>query len=368
MEGGLVCCLCDSDWKMGGGAALGSTNSWSDTVHACGPSGGLCSKDGVSGPAEDLRPVSEVEAGVNFRPAGWVWGQVAGSLPGRQPGTGTRTSKGSVVTPSLHPEVPDSLFVSPGPGKRIRQLMGWTKVCGTTQSGIWVLKGNARTCMFPANLDHLRVGWRKQGSYKTAWVTPGHDCLCSYQYGHGAAVRPQTEKAIWDGVISLWGRVAPFLSPWCDKRELPTGVNLNHYDGSRSCVRWHSDNESLFGPRDTPKLIVSLSLGNPVEFKVRRVSDSVTSSITLNHGDVLVMDGSAQSEYLHCTMPGLQGPRVNLTYRWVAQHTASCPLAGAVGCLLPSCVQGLAEPGSRFWENAEIIGLFPGNWPFFCSS
>ena len=137
------------------------------------------------------------------------------------------------------------------------------------------------------------------------------------------------------------------------KKELPTGVNLNHYDGSRSWVHWHSDNESLFGPRDSPKLIVSLSSGNPVEFKVRRVSDSVTSSITLDHGDVLVMDGSAQLEHLHCTMPGLQGPRVNLTYRWVAQHTASCPLAGVVGCLLPSCVQGSAEPGSRLWEKGE---------------
>ena len=90
-----------------------------------------------------------------------------------------------------------------------------------------------------------------------------------------------------------------------------------------------------------------------MEFKVRGVSDSVTSSIPLDHGDVLVMDGSAQSEYLHCTMPGLQGPRVNLTYRWVAQHTASCPLAGVVGCLLPSCVQGSAEPGSRLWEKGE---------------
>ena len=333
-------------------------NSWSDTGRSQGPTGRRRTKGGVSSPAEDLRPVSEVEAGVNFRPAGWVRGQVAGSLPGRQPGTGTRSNKGSVVTPSLHPEIPVSLPVSPGPGERIRQLKGWSKVCGTAQSGIWVLKGNARTCMFPANLDHLRVEWKKQGSYKTAWVTPGHDCLCSYKYGHGAAVRPQTNKAIWDGVIGLWGRVAPFLSPWCGKKELPTGVNLNHYDGSRSCVRWHSDNESLFGPRDSPKLIVSLSLGNPVEFKVRRVSDRVTSSITLDHGDVLVMDGSAQSEYLHCTMPGLQGPRVNLTYRWVAQHTASCPLAGVVGCLLPSCVQGLAEPGSRFWENGE------NNWSF----
>ena len=239
-------------------------NSWSDTGRVKGPTGRRCTKGGVSGPAEDLHHVPEVEAGINFRPAGWVRGQVAGSLPGRQPGTGTRRVREGAVTPSLHPEVPDSLFVSPGRGLDIRQSMGWTKVCGTTQSGIWVLKGNARTCMFPANLDHLRVGWMKQGSYKTAWVTPGHDCLCPYKYGHGAAVRPQTNKAIWDGVISLWGRVAPFLSPWCGKKELPTGVNLNHYDGSRSCVRWHSDNESLFGPRDSPKLIVSLSLGNPV--------------------------------------------------------------------------------------------------------
>ena len=193
-------------------------NSWTE-----GPTGTRRVKGGVSSPVEDLRPVTEVEAGVNFRPAGWVRGQVAGSLPGKQPGAGSRQNKGSVVTPSLHPEVPDSLSVSPGPGERIRQLMGWTKVCGTAQSGIWVLKGNASTCMFPANLDHLRVGWRKQGSYKTAWVTPGHDCLCAYKCGHGAAVRPQTNNAIWDGVISLWGRVAPFLSPWCGKKELPTG-------------------------------------------------------------------------------------------------------------------------------------------------
>ena len=89
--------------------------------------------------------------------------------------------------------------------------MGWTKVCET--AGIWVLKGNAEASMFPDNLDHLRVGWRTRETYETAWVTPEHDCLCSYQYGHGAAVRPQTNDAIWDGVIGLWGRVAPLLSP-----------------------------------------------------------------------------------------------------------------------------------------------------------
>ena len=67
----------------------------------------------------------------------------------------------------------------------------------------------------------------------------------------------------------------------------------------------------------------------------------------MDNGDLLVMDGLTQSEYVHCTVSGLQGHRVNLTFRWVAQHMASCPLAGAVGCVLPSCVQGLAEPGPR---------------------
>ena len=55
-----------------------------------GPTWRRGSKGGVSSPAEDLRPVSEVEAGVSFRPAGGVRRQVAGSLPRRQPGAGTR--------------------------------------------------------------------------------------------------------------------------------------------------------------------------------------------------------------------------------------------------------------------------------------
>ena len=225
--------------------------------------------------------------------------------------------------------------------------MGWTKMCGIARSGIWVLKVNARARMLPENLDHLRVRWISRGSYETAWVTPGHDCLCSYQYGHGAAVRQRTNNAIWDGVVGLWGSVAPFLSPWCGKKDVPTWLNLNQYAGSGSLIRWHSDNEPLFGPQNAPKLIVSMSLGNSVEFKVRRGRGSVPSLITLDHGDLLIMDGLTQLEYVHCTASGLQGPRVNLTFRWIAQHIASCPLSGVMGCVLPSCVQGLAELGPR---------------------
>ena len=66
----VASCLCR------GPPATAWGNSWSDTGRVTGPTGRRCTKGGVSGPAEDLRPVSEVEAGVNFRPAGGVRGQV----------------------------------------------------------------------------------------------------------------------------------------------------------------------------------------------------------------------------------------------------------------------------------------------------
>ena len=155
------------------------------------------------------------------------------------------------------------------------------------------------------------------------------------------------------GFIGLWGRVAPLLSPRCGKKDVPTGVNLNQYAGPGSLIRWHSDNEPLFGPLYSPELIISLSSGNSVEFKVRRRPlGEVPSSIRLDHGDILVMDGLAH-RCCHCTASGLQGPRVNLTFRWVAQHIASCPRAGVVGCVLPTCAQGLVEPSSRWLGEGE---------------
>ena len=237
---------------MGGGAAPGSTNSWSDTVHACGPSGGLCSKGGVSGPAEDLRPVSEVEAGVNFRPAGGVRGQGCRFTSREATRHRNQASQGGC----------GHTFPPPG-GSWYPIRVTWTRIghqaINGLDEGVWyrhdrgfgVLKGNARARMLPENLDHVRVRWISRGTYETAWVTPGHDCLCSYKYGHGAAVRPQTN----DGHLA-WGYwfvgqgSRPSCHPWCGRRELPTGVNLNRYSGPSSCIRWHSDNEPLFGPTE----------------------------------------------------------------------------------------------------------------------
>ena len=257
----VCCCWCTCAWHTHERCSE-FRRFWWLVVHAkdvCseGPTGRRRVKGGVSGPAEDLRPVSEVVAGVNFRRADRLRGQVVQS-PERRPGPGSRRSCGSAGTPSVHPEVSDTQFVSPGHGLGIRQSMGWKRVCGTAESRIWVLKGDARARMPLANLEHLRVERRKRGSYETAWVTPGHDCLCSNSYGHGAAVRPQTNDAIWDGVTGWRSSVAPLLSPWCTRGNVPTGVKLNRYAGSRSRIPWHSDNEPLFGRQNSP--VSSLSV------------------------------------------------------------------------------------------------------------
>ena len=111
--------------------------------------------------------------GVNFWPAGQARGQVIVHSLGRRPGPGTRWSRSGAVTPSVHPEVPDVQFVSPGRGLCIRQSTGWRKVCGTAASG--VLKGDPGGRRLPANHDHPSVQWWKRRTFDTAWVTPGHD-------------------------------------------------------------------------------------------------------------------------------------------------------------------------------------------------
>ena len=261
------------------------------------------------------------------------------------------------VTPSVHLGVSESLAVTPGHGLGLRQRLGWKKVCGTEWSGIWVLKGESRGYALPSTLDHLGVVWMEKRTYSTAWVTPTHACLCPYKYGRGAAVGPQSCSSIWNGVMGLWGRVAPLLTPWCSLRELPTGVNLNRYAGWGSSIPWHSDDEPLFGDQGDPKVIVSMSLGSSVDFRVRsRGRCNAPSSIRLDHGDLLVMDGLAQLEYEHSTSSELSGPRVNLTYRWISQHTPTCrSLRAGVCCALPSCAQGLPGLSSREGGGAFLM-------------
>ena len=237
----------------------------------------------------------------------------------------------------------DLTSVLPGPGSEIRKQLGWMQMEKTDRSGVWFFRGALQGEDLFSSLA-VSGGWVKKGSYHTAWSVPGDSlCSCSYAYGHGPAIGPHTGQRCWVLLSCLWRTIAPLMRPWCAEGNMPTAANLNFYRGGKSRVYWHSDDEPLFGGSGVHKLIVSVSLGASVLFKWRGKSclDSGERSCWLGHGDILVMDGQCQDEFLHCTSPGLEHERMNVTFRWIRQHTHFCPLfkAGVV-CCLPTCAKG----------------------------
>ena len=118
---------------------------------------------------------------------------------------------------------------------------------------------------------------------------------------------------------------------------------------------------TLFGERGEAKLIVSVSLGSSTVFRWRCQScpDDEGHLCRLGHGDILVMDGQCQDEFLHVTEPGREQERINVTFRWIKQHVSSCPLFNAgVACCLPTCAQGSSVP---VMGNA-VFGVFWAFW------
>ena len=210
------------------------------------------------------------------------------------------------------------------------------------------------------------VEWVWKGSYRTAWAVPcGSSCSCSYSYGRGPAIGSHPGERCWPLPAGVWRAIVPLLKPWwCAEGEVPTAANLNLYRGKNSCVRWHCDDEPLFGRgQGTSKLIVSVSFGSLVSFKWKAKSclNGENSSCSLGHGDILVMDGQCQDEFLHCTDPGLEQERINVTFRWIKRHTASggnsLLFTDACAGFFICCCYGRCWGGGIFWALWVLLGV-----------
>lgn len=138
----------------------------------------------------------------------------------------------------------------------------------------------------------------------TAWLGTG-----PYTYSgvrHDPAPMPEWLAEVSSLVADLAG-VLFFNSVLC---------NL-YRDGSDS-VSWHADDEPELG--EFP-VIASVSLGAARSFHVkpRDPGDKQRWKLQLAHGDVLVMSGRSQLDYLHSVPKTSKpvGPRINLTFRSV---------------------------------------------------
>ena len=81
----------------------------------------------------------------------------------------------------------------------------------TDRSGLWLFRGALRGGDVFSSLL-ASCDWVKKGSYHTAWsVPPLSACSCSYAYGQGTAIRPQTGEWCWSLLTGLWRAVAPLM-------------------------------------------------------------------------------------------------------------------------------------------------------------
>jgi len=89
----------------------------------------------------------------------------------------------------------------------------------------------------------------------------------------------------------------------------------NLYRDGQDSVGWHADDEIELG--DSPT-IASLSFGESRKFKMKQKQKKGEKfSLDLNDGDLLIMKGDTQKNWLHEVPSSAKkmGPRINLTFR-----------------------------------------------------
>jgi alkylated DNA repair dioxygenase AlkB len=89
---------------------------------------------------------------------------------------------------------------------------------------------------------------------------------------------------------------------------------LNLYHNGSEGMAWHSD-----GEKDLQKngAIASVSLGAERKFSFKHKTTKETVSLVLEHGSLLVMQGTTQTYWQHRLPPTkkISDPRINLTFR-----------------------------------------------------
>ena len=94
---------------------------------------------------------------------------------------------------------------------------------------------------------------------------------------------------------------------------------LNLYHTGDEGMAWHSDNERQLKRHGA---IASVSLGAQRNFAFKHKHTQQTHTTLLQHGSLLVMQGTTQDHWLHRLPPSkkVRTPRVNLTFRTVVER------------------------------------------------
>jgi alkylated DNA repair dioxygenase AlkB len=94
---------------------------------------------------------------------------------------------------------------------------------------------------------------------------------------------------------------------------------LNLYHSGEEGMTWHSDAEKEIKKNSA---IASFSFGAERKFSFKHKKTSITQSVFLEHGSLLVMKDTTQSHWLHALpkTKKVTRPRINLTFRTIVEQ------------------------------------------------
>ncbi|WP_040766435.1 alpha-ketoglutarate-dependent dioxygenase AlkB [Tsukamurella sp. 1534] len=187
------------------------------------------------------------------------------------------------------------------------------------QDGLFDVAGHRRELGAGAWLD-VRTGWQHDPDglfaalqHDVPWVAERRRMydrtlpvprLLRF-YGTGAALpHPALEEARRE-LSELY---------WEDLREPFTSVGLCLYRDGADSVAWHGDTIGRGGTHDTVVAIVSLGSTRP--FLMRPRGGGASTRLSVGHGDLLAMGGSAQRTWEHAVpkVPHAE-PRISIQFR-----------------------------------------------------
>ena len=139
-------------------------------------------------------------------------------------------------------------------------------------------------------------------------------------------------KVAWygdKGTDYTYSNITKQALPWTDELlELKTAIDkisqnrfnsclLNLYHNGEEGMGWHSDAEKELKKDGA---IASLSFGAERKFVFKHKLTKEKRELQLEHGSLLLMGGTIQSNWLHSLPPmkRITKPRVNLTFRTIA--------------------------------------------------
>jgi alkylated DNA repair dioxygenase AlkB len=138
-------------------------------------------------------------------------------------------------------------------------------------------------------------------------------------------------KVAWYGDATFeytYSNITKQALPWTPellalkaKTEEMTGEQFNscllnlYHDGTEG-MAWHSDAEKTLKKNGA---IGSMSFGAERKFAFKHKTNKETVSLLLEHGSLLVMKGTTQTNWLHRLPPTklVSKPRINLTFRTI---------------------------------------------------